>query len=143
MPVRRKLAIELGADIAVNPFEEDLSEVVYAVTKGLGVDYSFEAVGKASTVRTAVDIVRNAGTIIIVGVANREDIMQVSPFEIYSRELTITGSFSRSYAYDRTIRLLPRLNLKPIITQKFGLNDIVTAITHAHEGRGGKILVEP
>lgn len=143
VPVRRKLAIELGADIAVNPFEEDLSEVVYAVTKGLGVDYSFEAVGKASTVRTAVDIVRNAGTIIIVGVANREDIMQVSPFEIYSRELTITGSFSRSYAYDRTIRLLPRLNLKPIITQKFGLNDIVTAITHAHEGRGGKILVEP
>ena len=141
--VRRELAIELGADIAVNPVEEDLSEIVSSITRGLGVDYTFEAVGKASTVLDAIDVVRNSGTIVIVGVASREEIMHLSPFEIYSRELTIVGSFSRSYAFDRTIRLLRSLNLDPLITHKFGLKDIVMAITDAQGGRGAKILVEP
>jgi 2-desacetyl-2-hydroxyethyl bacteriochlorophyllide A dehydrogenase len=141
--VRRELAIKLGADIVVNPVEQDLSEIVSSKTRGVGVDYTFEAVGKASAVLDAVDVVRNSGTIVIVGVAIREDTMQLSPFEIYSRELSITGSFSRSYAFDRTIRLLPSLNLDPLITQKLGLNDIVMAITDAQKGKGAKILVEP
>lgn len=141
--VRRKLAIEMGADIVVNPLEEDLLEVVHSATRGWGVDYSFEAVGKSLTVRQAMDVVRSAGTVMIVGVADREDKMPLSPFEVYARDLTLMGSVSRSYAYDRTVRWLASLDLEPLITHKFKLDEIVTAIRYAQEARGGKILIEP
>lgn len=144
--VRRKLAVEMGADMVVNPLEEDLLEVVRSVTRGLGVDYSFEAVGKAATAQQAIDIVRNAGTVTIMGVANPDDLMPISPFELFSRELTVMGSIralGRSYSYDRTVRWLAALDFKPLLTHTFELDEIATAIKYAQEGKGGKILVEP
>jgi L-iditol 2-dehydrogenase len=142
-PTRRVLAAEIGADVLVNPMEENLQDAVKAATRGYGVDYSFEAVGRSSTVRQAMDVVRAGGTVAIVGVANKEDKLPVSPFEVYARDLVILGSVSRSYAYDRTVRWLSSLNVKPLLTHKFKLDDIVTAVQYSLEGRGGKILVEP
>jgi threonine dehydrogenase-like Zn-dependent dehydrogenase len=137
------LAVKLGANCVVDPLKEDLLKVVRAKTRGWGVDYSFEAVGKGVTTRQAMDVVRNAGTVMILGVANREETISVRPFEVYARELTVMGSFSRSYAYDRTIRHLAGLDLRSIITHTFKLDEIVKAMTYAKEGKGGKILVRP
>jgi threonine dehydrogenase-like Zn-dependent dehydrogenase len=141
--LRRNLAVKLGANCVVDPLKEDLLKVVRAKTRGWGVDYSFEAVGKGVTTRQAMDVVRNAGTVMILGVANREETISVRPFEVYARELTVMGSFSRSYAYDRTIRHLAGLDLRSIITHTFKLDEIVKAMTYAKEGKGGKILVRP
>jgi len=142
-PIRRALAKEMGADLVVNPLEEDLLRTVEAATRGFGADYSFEVVGRSSTTRQALDVVRAAGTVVIVGVADRSDTLPVSPFEVYARDLVILGSVSRSYAYDRTVRWLTKLNLQPLLTHKFALDDIVTAVQYSLEGKGGKVLVVP
>ncbi len=142
-PARRQVAFEMGADLVVNPLEQDLVEAVRAVTRGWGVDYSFEAVGKSAAARQAIDIARNAGTIVIMGVALPDDQMIVTPFELHIRELTLLGAVSRSYAYDRTVRMLSALDLKPLFTHTFPLEEIATAITYCVDGRGAKILVQP
>lgn len=142
-PVRQKLATDLGADLVVNPLEEDLLEAVKGATRGYGVDHSFEAVGRSRTVRQAMDVVRAGGTVAIVGVADKADTLPLSPFEVYARDLIILGSVSRAYAYDRTVRWLASLNLQPLITHRFKLDNIVTAIQVSLEAKGGKVLVEP
>lgn len=142
-PVRRALAEQLGATVTVNPREVDLRQAVYDVTDGLGADVAFEAVGQPATVADAIRSVRTAGTVVIVGVADPAATLPISPFEIYQRELTIRGCFTRRLSFDRAMRWLPTLDLDPIITHVFPLSGMTEAMECARHGQGGKVLVAP
>jgi len=142
-PIRRALAESLGATVAVNPREQDLAQAVKSASNGLGADVAFEAVGHPSTVQDAIRIVRNAGTVVLVGVTDPAATLPLSPYEVYQRELTIKGCLTRRLSFDRALRWLPTLNLDPIITHVFPLSDAATAMEHARLGKGGKIVIAP
>ncbi len=142
-PIRRSLAETLGASLTVNPRETDLLAAVRGVTDGLGADVALEAVGHPATAQDAIRIVRNAGTVVLVGVADPAATLPLSPYEVYQRELTIKGCLTRRLSFDRAVRWLPTLNLDPIVTHVFPLADLPEAMEHARLGKGGKIAVTP
>jgi S-(hydroxymethyl)glutathione dehydrogenase/alcohol dehydrogenase len=65
---KREMALRLGATDFVNSAEEDPVRAVRELTRGLGVDHAFEAVGLAKLVRQAIESLAIRGTATIVGV---------------------------------------------------------------------------
>lgn len=142
-PLRRQVAAALGADLIVDPRTSDLEAEVMALTDGIGCDVVFEAVGHPATVAGALRIARRAGTVVIVGVADPAARLEISPFDIYARELTIKGCFTRRLTFDRGLQWLATLDLDPIITHVLPLTEIGQAMEHARTGSGAKVLVAP
>ncbi len=63
-----EMAKRVGATHTVNSANDDPVKAVRALTKGAGVDHSFEAVGNATLVRQAIESLAIRGTATIVGV---------------------------------------------------------------------------
>ena len=66
----------------------------------------FECVGRPETMRAAVEAARPGGTVMWVGVAPPDTEVAVKPYDIFSRELTIRGSYTNPYVMDRSLALL-------------------------------------
>ncbi len=141
--LRRDLAARLGATMALDPRSQDVASVVAGLTDGVGADVAFEAVGHQATVADALRSVRNGGTVIIVGVADPADLVPLSPFDVYKRELTIRGCFTRRHSFDRAVRSLAHLDLDPIISEVLPLEAAGTAMEKARLGQGAKLMVTP
>src|ERR1051326_6299441 len=63
-----EMAKEVGATHTVNSTQDDAVKAVRALTKGLGVDHAFEAVGLSILCRQAIESLAVRGTATIVGV---------------------------------------------------------------------------
>ncbi len=60
---RIPLALEFGADIAINSYKTDLKEVVEKATGGYGIDIAITAASSASAQREAVELLAMHGRI--------------------------------------------------------------------------------
>lgn len=113
-PARRELAGAMGADVLVNPFETPLEEALADLTDDIGPDIVIEAVGSIPTYEAAVAVVRRGGRILAYGAAPQTATMSLRPFDIYSKELTIVGSYAGTYdTWPRAIALLAEGRFTP------------------------------
>lgn len=72
-PERRALALELGADYALDPAEENFAEKVYELTDGKGVDGVIEVTGFISALQQALEYVAFHGRISLLGCTRISD----------------------------------------------------------------------
>ena len=137
--VRRDKAAELGADVVVDAATTDPVQAVRRLTDGRGADCVIEAVGSIGTYRQAFEMVRRGGTVVAYGAAPSTETLDVKPFEIYSKELTIVGSYAGTYAtWPDAIALIRAGRIDPtqIISRVVPLADIVNALEvaqHDHD----------
>ena len=139
---RRSLAEQLGADRGLDPKTEDIRDIVYAETDGVGPDVCFEAVGIPETARECVDLVRRGGTVALMGVANPKVSVEFSQFDFFAKELTVMGSFLLVNTFPRCLDLMASLGLDPLITHTFPLEEAKKAVETAKSGEGTKVMLE-
>lgn len=128
---RRTLARALGADEVVDPFELPVEDAVADLTDGIGPDVVIEAVGSIATYTAAVAAVRRGGRILAYGAAPQDAAMQLRPFDVYAKELTIVGSYAGTYdTWPRAIELLAQGRFDPssIVDSVRPLDEAVAAI---------------
>jgi L-iditol 2-dehydrogenase len=90
IPARRRAALKLGADEAVEP--SGLADAVARETNGRGVDIAFECSGSDEAVRQSCEIVRVLGKMMILGIPDRD----TYPFAASaSRRKQLTALFVR------------------------------------------------
>ena len=140
---RRGLAERLGAARVVDPTQADLGAVVGELTGGLGAEVVFEAVGRPATIEQAIACAAPGGTVVIVGVTDRDARATFAPQEVFFKELTIRGTKGIAYAVDRAIRLLSQLDLEPLLTHEFPLAEVQAAVDLSLRGEAGKVLLYP
>lgn len=141
MEERRKLALNLGADVVVNPETEDLAKRVKELTEGRGVDIAIEAVGLTATVKETLGIVKKGGLVTIFGVPPRHAAMEVIPFDIYFREIEVVGTYAvTDDTFRRAIDLLAskRISIEPIVTDRLSLDELEKAFSMMEERKGLK-----
>ncbi len=145
--VRLDKAREMGADYVVDAGAEDAVESVRALTEGRGADYVIEAVGSIPTYKQAFEMVRRGGTLVAYGAAPSTASLDLRPFDIYSKELTIVGSYAGTYeAWPEAIALIQggRFNPEDIVTEIAPLDDIVEAIETVEKNKDViKIQIRP
>lgn len=142
---RFKVAEELGVfDRIVNVEKEDPIAVVRGATAGKGADIILDTTGSAVAMAQAFQLVRRAGLIEAVGMGDQA--VQV-PWDLMMREVvrihfcrgTTYGSFARFCALAST----GRLNLRPIISNRFPLEDWKKGFESAESRESVKTLLIP
>lgn len=104
--VEQKLALarEHGANdtvIADNDLEAKLGKIAR-----YGFDVVIDATGVAGVMQRSLKHVKSGGKYLVFGVCAPHDKIELSPFEIYRRDLEIIGSFAIRRSYDRAFKLM-------------------------------------
>jgi threonine dehydrogenase-like Zn-dependent dehydrogenase len=137
------MARRLGAAVVIDPTRESLKERVMALTRGHGADVVCEAVGKPDLVAEALTLVRPTGVVQLVGVNPKGSQLALDLWDVHFREVRIHGAFGRGTAFRRSLRLMPKLGVKRLVTACFPLDRIEAAFAHATAGRGVKTMITP
>jgi 2-desacetyl-2-hydroxyethyl bacteriochlorophyllide A dehydrogenase len=136
---KRELALGFGATRVIDPINEDLLDVAK------GVDVAIEAVGTSKTIIQAISVVNDGGRVLFFGVAPEDIHIDISPFEVYRRELTLLGSFVNPFTMERAVSLISnrRINLYPLISEIVPLNEIYRGVEIADSGEAIRVLIRP
>jgi len=120
------LAEKLGADVKIRSGDENVLSTVKALTNDRGVDLAIETVGKASTLRECVELVRPGGNVLFYGVTS-DKAEDLSLFPIHFKELSIIASRAMlPKDWEPSIQMVEtgRINVKPLITQKISFEEL-------------------
>jgi (R,R)-butanediol dehydrogenase/meso-butanediol dehydrogenase/diacetyl reductase/L-iditol 2-dehydrogenase len=139
---KRALAKKLGADVVVDPFKEDIEAVGKKLTDGRGFNTVIDASGSVQAAKQCISLADNCGTILWAAVYGKDVEIGVSPFVLYAKELTITSTFVSPYSFPRALAMLPKLELKSLITHIIPLKDIQHAFELHKTGKSTKILIQ-
>jgi len=140
---KRQLAKDLGADVVVDPLKENVEEAGKKLTDSRGFDTVIEATGKTEVAKQAVNMAARCGTVLWAAVYRAGVEIGISPFHIMVNEISIHANFVSPYTFPRALALLPKLQLKPLITDIVPLQDIKKAFAMHEEGKSVKILIKP
>ncbi|WP_248928917.1 zinc-dependent alcohol dehydrogenase family protein [Paenibacillus hamazuiensis] len=140
--IRRDMLLRRGF-ITIDPLNENLVEKVSSITNGLGADIIVEAAGRPDTAKQCVDLVGRGGTIMFFGVVPPSHSIEISPNDIFKRELTILGSAINPYSHHRSLEIMDSLHLDELVTHKFPLSRIDEAFEAARKGVGIKVAIHP
>jgi threonine dehydrogenase-like Zn-dependent dehydrogenase len=145
-PQRIELAKKVGADYAYDPREVNAGEVLMELSKGAGFDFHVEAAGAPQlTIPEMEKALAINGKMVQIGRAARRVPMYLEAFQVRRAQAYGAQGHSGHETFPNVIRMVAagRLDLSPIITARYGLDDTVDAIAKSTERTDGKILVKP
>jgi D-arabinose 1-dehydrogenase-like Zn-dependent alcohol dehydrogenase len=126
----RNRALELGADLAIDPSGEVEPRKLLRQHLGGGVDLALEFVGRSVSVNTALSVLDTGGRVVIVGVGM--DAPQLPPLiRFVGKEHSVIGSFGmdkRDIEDLLTLVARGRLDLSRSISATFPLTGINEAL---------------
>ncbi len=144
--MRREQAVRFGADIVVDPTKENLAETVKRNTDGLGVDRLIMAIGVAPIVNELLKLVRKGGTMNLFAGFPDTGAATIETNIIHYNEIVVNGTSASTrldYRHARDLAAGGMVNLKDLVTHRFGLDDFRAAYDLAKSGAGIKIAVTP
>jgi len=125
-----------AAEIYVSEPAENKKEILYKLgatqvvhptnASQLEADVVIECVGRQETMELAFQAARKGGQVLLFGVASPETQISISPFEIFSKELIIKGSFINPYTQEEAIGLIANkvVNIKDLISHRFSVDEL-------------------
>ena len=144
VPERLELARKFGADVVINPGQEDALEVVKSLTDGYGCDVYIEATGSPSGVNQGLSLIRRLGRFVEFSVFGKDT---TADWSIIGdrKELEIRGSHLGPYCYPIAIDLLARglVTSKGIVTHDYAFEQWDEAIQVANSLASIKVLMKP
>ena len=139
---RRKLAEQLGATVTVDPLNENLEEISMKLTEDRGFDRVIDASGKLAVARQCIELAGKCATVVWAAMYPVGAEVGVPPSEMYGKELTIKGVFISPYSFPRSVNLLNKLDLEPLISIR-PIEEINDAFHDLLAGKDMKVLIKP
>jgi S-(hydroxymethyl)glutathione dehydrogenase/alcohol dehydrogenase len=133
-------ARDFGATHGVNATMPDAVERVTMLTGGTGADHAFVTVGSSTAATQGLAMIRNGGTLTLVGMPGRRDTFPVNVFETVGRGIHLhgsrMGSTRLSVDVPRLVALYQqgRLRLDELITSRYPFERINDAIESTERG---------
>jgi threonine 3-dehydrogenase len=145
-PYRLEMARLMGADLAIDGRESDLvAREVLEATGGDGVEVVLEMSGAQPALDTALAIITRGGRISLLGIFSRPATVDLSDLVI-QKGVRLYGIYGRRLydTWERTQALLRGgLDVKPIITHRFGLADWEQGFALIETRHAGKVVLLP
>lgn len=110
-----------------------------------GWELVIDATGVAAAIADGLSRVAPGGTFLQFGVSSYATRVEIEPYRIYNKEITITGSMAVLHSYERAAELFASGVLDPavFISDRFPLSDYATALEQFRRGQGRKLQVLP
>jgi 2-desacetyl-2-hydroxyethyl bacteriochlorophyllide A dehydrogenase len=132
-----------GASDCINVRTTDPRQAILDLTEGVGADIVIETSGFPTSSAMVLDVVRKEGKVAHIGWAN--DLPPLPVIPIMAKTLTIfgVGGNGGRGQYERSLELVRsgRVDLAPMVTHRFSLDDIAEAFATAASKAGGSIKV--
>jgi L-iditol 2-dehydrogenase len=135
-------ALEHGADDVVAATAEDFASAVKSAFGGLA-DVVLDCVGVKASIRQAISVLRRTGTVMIVGVPPRDDVVQLPLVQDW--ELRVQGSANYTAEDIKTAIDITSKGMvlgDAIVSHRFGIEDAVEAFAVAAQGVAGKVVID-
>ncbi len=144
-PLRLELASRMGAGVLINAAEEDAVARVLGETDGEGADVVCEMSGDATALAQAFQSARPGGQVQLLGLPKEPATIDFSN-DIIFKGLTVYGVIGRKM-YDTWLQMQAylssgRFDPMPVVTHRFGLEEIQNALDVIHAGEAGKVILE-
>lgn len=139
-PVERKhgTAKHFGATHVVTP--DQVEDAKQEITSGEGFDYVFDVVGTSGTIRSAWDLARRGGSVVIVGAGKADAMVSFSAQELFLHDKKILGSFyGSSNVHADTPKMVRlwragKLDLDSLVSKRLGFDEINEGLALLREG---------
>lgn len=101
-----------------------------------GFDIVIDATGVARVAESLPQFARYGGKVVFYGVCAEDERIQLSPYDVFRRELKILGSFSQAHTFERAARLVNTgvVKVKEMVTHIFPLEGWAEALRMTMEG---------
>lgn len=147
--VRAEMSERMGADVVLDFTQGDVVEEIKGLTRGRGVDVAIEALGTQSTFENALRVLRPGGTLSSLGVYSGKLSVPLEAFAagLGDHKIVTTLCPGGKERMRRLIELVRhgRLDLTPLLTHTFSLEQITEAYSVFGERRSGviKVAIKP
>jgi threonine 3-dehydrogenase len=145
-PYRLEMARLAGADLALNPLEQDVTTEITTCTNGTGVDVLLEMSGNPSAIHEGFNVLRHGGYAALLGIPSRPVELDLSN-EVIFKGATIYGVTGRliwkTWYQTRALLSSRAVDVEPIITHRFPLDDFEQGMELMRTGQCGKVVLFP
>jgi threonine 3-dehydrogenase len=143
---RRKMALQMGADVAINPASEDAVARILSETGGTGVDALLEMSGNPTAIQQGFAALRAGGRASLLGIPT-ENVPLDLVKDVIFKGATVQGIYGRRM-YETWVQMTAllkagRLNLEPLFGEKALLENFEGAFAKLNNGLAGKVLMYP
>ncbi len=139
---RLDLARKMGASVALNVRHETLDETMQKLGMEEGFDVGMEMSGNPAAFRDMLRTMHHGGKIAILGIPPGE--MAIDWTEVIFKGLILKGIYGREMFetwYKMSSMLQSGLDIEPIITHRFALDDYDDAFALMASGQSGKVIL--
>jgi threonine 3-dehydrogenase len=143
---RRALAAVMGADLLVDPKVEDPVEVVLRETGGVGAEVVLEMSGNPRAIDQGTRMLARGGRMSLLGLPDGPVTLDLADQVIFkeAKVLGITGrEMFRTWQQTTTLLSTGRVDIAPVITHRFALEDFQEAFATVAAGRAAKVIMFP
>lgn len=144
-PFRLELARKLGADVTIDSRTQRTDQVILEETAGFGVDVLLEMSGHAEAIRQGFRALRKGGEAALLGIPSQPMELDLADAIVF-KGATVRGINGRKMFqtwYKAMDLLAAGLDISPIITARFKLDEFAEAFDLARSGNAGKIILYP
>ncbi|MDO5444933.1 MAG: alcohol dehydrogenase catalytic domain-containing protein [Eubacteriales bacterium] len=142
---RRKKALELGADIVIDPLSCDLKEEIMRLTDGVGVQTVFDTIEIPELAVQAVDCASVCGTVVLYSSMHPNTPMPLDLGKIHTMQKTLAGIQNGSLkTFWQAVQLLSKkiVDISPVIDKVFDYKDIDAAMEYAMRPDTYKVVIQ-
>ena len=139
---KRVLGYKLGADLCIDPINEDVEAVL--AEKNVGrISTVIECAGLPSTMKQAISLAGKKSTVMLFGLTKPNDEIPVKPFEIFKKEVVIKASFINPYTQRRAVDLIDsgKIDVSSMVYKKIALDELSAALADGTLRSKGKLIV--
>ena len=143
-PYRVNLAKELGAEIVLNPNDENIVEQVMDLTEGIGVDKALDCSGASQAHRLMINSVRRKGQVCFIGEGGEFPL--AASRDMIRKGLVLRGNWHYNLGdYTKLIRVIEQSSkqLDKYITHTFPMSQVQEAWEVQTTGECGKVVLDP
>ena len=141
-PYRLKLAKKMGVTVAVDITKEDLRNVMKTLGMKEGFDVGLEMSGNPKALNDMIDVMSHGGKIALLGILPSN--AGVDWEKIVFNGLTLKGIYGREMFetwYKMQVMIQSGLDITPLITHRFPIDQYQEAFELMKSGNSGKIIL--
>lgn len=143
---RRATAKKMGADVVINPAEEDAVKRILSETDGTGADVLLEMSGNPTAIQQGFKALRAGGRASLLGIPT-ENVPLDLVGDVIFKGATVQGIYGRRM-YETWVQMTAllkagRLNLEPLFGEREPLEKFENAFALLQSGLAGKVLLYP
>jgi threonine 3-dehydrogenase len=140
---RLELARKMGATLAVNAAKTTLPEVMQQLGMTEGFDVGLEMSGNRNAFESMLEAMHHGGRVALLGILPGDCAVDWS--QVIFKGLILKGIYGREMFetwYKMAAMLQSGLDISPVITHRFGIDDFQQGFDAMRSGQSGKVILD-